>query len=256
MPTLMEMFTQATSDLRAAVASVVGLEARVQAKFDANTNNVTTIINNFNARPLAVTFYVDPINGNNANDGASLAAPKRSTDNVLASLGSQGVSIVLLGDDVIRLRHNAATNVYIYGAQRAANAQGWVNYLRTVTLLGIAENSPSLTVGTMSAGIFFSAGQFFSANCNFVLPDVPAGYSNRAHFCSAAFVNMQFTAGTLTASGPGAAALVGSFNGGRSVVTLTGFTLGTNASGHVFDGIAAGADPNGSWNYSTNLKAA
>lgn len=255
MPTIPETLTNLADAARAALAKWQDLYDAIVAKQAETVTKVTNTINVFNTRPLAVFYFVDAVNGSDANDGSTPALAKRTADSILANIGSQGVNIVFLSDDTIRLRHNCATNVSFNGGQRANNGQGYINFPRSISLLGAAENSPSPTVGTMTSGIFFSAGQLFTTNITFFLPDVPANTNQRPHFASAAFVNMQFSSGAVAATA-NAAALIGSFNGGRSTVTFESFALASGATGHVFDGVAAGADPNALWKYSTNLKSA
>lgn len=254
MATLPELVTQALVDLRAVTASLLGLEGRVQAKFDANTNNVTTIIQQFNTRPLYTYISVDPVNGLDTNDG-SLAKPMRTLDAALAGIGSQGVTILLFEDDIIRKRHTINTNIQILGVQRSANAAGFIGFRRYVSFIGTAENSPSLLGDTFSSGIYFAAGSIFTGSIIFKLPDVPSGLGTREHLVSTASITAQMINMTLVVDAPTASALFGSYSGGRIIATIDAL-IGAGATGHIFGGVAAGADPNALWSYSTNLKSA
>lgn len=254
MPTLMEQFAQATVDLRAAVASVLGLEARVNAKFDANTNNVTTIINQFISRPASINVFCDPVNGNDANDGTTPDKAKRSADAILGAMtGPSGVALLMLDDVVLRNRSSVAGPLDLYGAQRANNAFGYTFTRRTVRFLGTADNSPiagPLGGSSAASGIFLSGPRMSTAYVSFLLPDQPAGQIYSEHITASA-AQLAFIDCGVSVLGSNAGSLIGAPNGRVSVNGT--FTLGAGAAGHLFKGIAAGANPNSMFNYETNV---
>lgn len=251
MGTLADAMNDATAAENAAVDA---LNAAAQLVRD-RASQAQQIIQNFLARPLSVTYFVDPANGSDSNDGYTIGKPKKSIDNVLQNIGSQNISILLMGDDTIKLRHNVSTNVVIQGIQASNDPAGYTSVRRRVGFLGLALNSPSIFIGTYSAGMIFDAGRLMTFFIDWALPDVSPSLNTRAHIACSAFVDIIMLSPTITVSSQNAAHLFGSFNNGKLTVTIDP-VLGSGAAGHLFQNVAAGADPNTSWLYSTNVKSA
>ncbi|WP_288581451.1 hypothetical protein [uncultured Methylobacterium sp.] len=257
MATLPELVTQALVDLRAATASILGLEARVQAKFDSNTTTVTTIIQQFISRPASINVFCDPVRGDDANDGSTPDKAKKSLDGIVASMtGPSGVAVLLLEDAIMRRRSSAAGPLVLWGCQRSNNAYGYIFTQRTVGFLGIAENSPIQGPSgnsTTAAGIFMDGPKLTANFINFVLPDQPANQSFPAHLTSSASL-MAFNSCNVSVSGANAGSLIGVLNGRASV--FGSFVLGANVPGHLFKDVPAGANPNAQFAYETNITSA
>ncbi len=255
MPTIVDALTAATDALNQATAKVLAFQQQLQQQANSSAQAATTVINNFLARPLAQTYCVDPINGSDAADGLTYATAKKSLDGVFAVQGSQSVSIQLFGDTTITTRSTVPSGITITGVQPAANG-GTTNVRRTVSFLGTATNSPTSNFGNMSAGInFIGATSFQTNNIDFMLPDMPASINLRAHLYSANNLDVLCQQFTLNAADANADALFGSFNSGRIIATIYPI-FGPGAAGHLFEGIAAGSDPNATWIYKSNVTSA
>lgn len=256
MTTVVEALTQAAQDLRDAVASVLGLRADMQTLKDSTTTSTQTIVNTFVNRPPILNVYCDPVNGQDANDGATINTPKKSVDLIVGAMGSNATQILLLNDCVFRKRTTVYAPLLIAGIQKANNAAGYILFQRQISWLGTAENSPSGDGSTYCAGIFTSAATARFDNTDFLIPDTPSGNSYRSFFDSSIHCSVVVYNSTVRVAVASAAAgfLFGAQN---SKLTATlGYILGSGAAGHVFTGVAAGSNPNSLYNFSTNVTSA
>ena len=256
MTTIADALQNAADALNNAVTNVLAVRDSIAAQLNAKAAAVTTIINNFNTRPLTQNYYVDPQNGNDNNDGLTYATSKKTIDGVLTIIGSQNVLIYLYGDTTILNRNSCLVSLSILGVQPANTPSGNSAVFRNITFLGTAENSPSQVLGNMSSGIDFGgSATFFTDHINFILPPQPANNNLSAAFISTGFLTVLCQSPTLTVGDQTAGALFGSFNSGRVIATLS-IILGSGAAGHVFSGVIANTNPNGSWLYESNVTSA
>lgn len=256
MTTVVEALTQAAQDIRDAVASVLGLRADMQALKDSTTTSTQAIVNTIVNRPPILNVYCDPGNGSDANDGATINTPKKSVDAIVAAMGSNATQILLLNDCLFRKRTTIYAPLLVAGIQKANNSAGYILFQRQISWLGSAENSPGGDGSSYCAGLFTSAATARFDNTDFLIPDTPAGNSYRSFFDSSIHCSVVVYNSTVRVAVASAAAgfLFGAQNS-RLTVSL-GYVLGAGAAGHVFSGIAAGANPNSLYNYSSNVTSA
>ena len=254
MPTIVDALTEATAALEAATAQVLTAVTQAQALHDTTVNTTNTTINNFLARPPAQAIWCDPINGSEANDGSTSAKPRKDLDAIIDEIGITVTGIYLLNDATMHRRHSLIANLTLQGAQIIAAAPGFMFYPRTLTFLGTAENSPDPGAGSFCSGCWCYGVSVTLYDINVPLPDVPADYNYRAHISSSVGTNFILVGGITSAATQNAGALFSSTF--RSTVQFTGVTYGPNAPGHLLLGVAAGADPNASFNYVANVTSA
>ncbi|BAQ50415.1 hypothetical protein [Methylobacterium aquaticum] len=250
MPTIVEALTQAAQDLRDAVAAVLGLRTEFETKFSQNQSTVTTIINNFANRPAVQVIYVDPVNGDETKDGGTLDTARKNLDAVLDGLVLP-TEVRLLADVVMQKRVSVDTRLSIIGIQRSSD--GYIVVRRKIGFLGIATNSPIPGIGATCAGIFFGTGSVRLEHIDFDLPTVDPGLNYRSHLTSLLELTVAADKLIVTAAS-GAGALFAAFNSRMTVTTM--LQLDAASAGHVFDGVAAGANPNNRYEYTTNVTSA
>lgn len=251
MSTVTEALDDATAAMTSAVADVRGVLSEMRALKDATTGQATTIIQTFVARPPLATIYCDPLNGSDANDGSNVTVPKRDLDAILDGIGNNATTIILLSDATIRRRRGLYAPLNIAGSQRSGN--GTINFRRTITFLGSAENSP-VNDTSFCSGFFCYGPGLTTTFIDFRLPDVPNGLTYRSHLTSMIHTSFSLSSPTITVGSAQAGALIGS-NLGRATV-FADPVLGMGAAGHLFEGIPANTNPNAVWNYSTNITSA
>ena len=249
--TVVDALQDATGELHAAAQLMQSLAGQVQANLTSTTLATTTIVNNFINRPPVLNVYCDPVNGNDNNDGSTIATAKKSLDAIIAGMGSNATNVLLFGDTTLLQRHDLYAPLYLLGAQQAANPAGYIPFGRTLSFLGTAQNSPSFTAGTFCSGLNLSGPSMRCSNINFALPDVPSDLNFRSHLTSQNTTSFSADTITLTASSPQAGSLLGS----RLTATLT-VAFGTGAAGHLFQGVAAAGNPNSNYYYTTNITSA
>lgn len=254
MSTVTEAMDAATAALTDAVTEVRGVLSEVRTLKDTTTNQAATIINNFISRPPFTLYYCDPVDGNDNNSGTVIGSPKKDLATLVDNLGTTAAVVILLGDYVWRKRVNSYSSLTVRGAQRASNAQGWIDFQRTIVLTGTAENSPATNLGTFCSGLFCSGTSLQTLYCNIVLQEQPAGQNYSAHFHSDSGTSMSFRLGTLLVDGANSGCLASAFFANSFV--YSDMTLGANAAGHLLFGVAAGANPNNAYQYTSNLTSA
>lgn len=252
MTTIVEALTDATAELHAAALLYQGRADQVALNLAATTGQTTTIVNNFLARPPVVTLFLDPVAGVDTRDGSTPALAKQSIDNVLDAIGTTATSIVLLSDATIRRRRNVYASLDIRGGQPANNAAGYMPIQRNLYFLATAENSPSPSLGTFCSGLWLLGPGVTADRINFNIPDQPA-QDYTAHITSNAGCNLLTNNCALFATS-GAGSLIGSSS--NTINFFGGLILGTGAAGHLFQGVASGANPNSLFQYRTNITSA
>lgn len=258
MPTLTEALEDATTALNNAVAQVLGLAEDLEASQNQNVTNVTNVINNFLARPPSQALFVDPILGDDTKDGKSIANCFKTLEKALESTEGSVTSIILFGDYQMRRRVSVFTAVTINGAIRAGNDVGYTFTQRQVTALPEADNSPVLGYGRVSAGVFVFAPYLATSFIDWQVPNVPVVsppivVNSILYVNGASTISLDGTTITAVASG-GAGSLIARASSRISVMIVG--TLGSNAAGRIFNGIASGANPNADPHIITNLTAA
>lgn len=254
MPTIVEALQTATDELHTAAVLLQTLAGQVQQNLDSTTDTTQTIINDFIHRPTPIRIYCDPIDGNDADDGSTPDLAKKSIDGIISGVVNDAIEIRLLNDAVFRRKQNVYVSVAITGVQRSANAEGFSFATRNITLLGTAENSPSPLFGSFCAGLFVFGPEVRLAYINVLVPDMPSGQNTRSFLTNQGSSAIVLVGNpTISVQSNQAGALIGS--NGHALVTMTP-VLAAGAAGHLFEGVAAGSNPNSLWAYSTNLTSA
>ncbi|ACL55618.1 hypothetical protein [Methylobacterium nodulans] len=254
MTTVVEGLENATTALEQAVADVLGLKSQLLAPYNQNVTQTTNIVNQFINRSAYEVVWIDEIDGSDTNDGKTADTPKRSLDAAIAAMGMSATEFRLLSDVTLKQKTNLYANVIFSGVQKSAAAPGYIPFNRRMSFLGTAENSPQPGVGTFCAGLFVYTANVQFGFIDFALPDVPAGIGYPYAFSAQAQASFVVYNTTLTVGSPAAGSLFGSILG-RVTASLS-LVLGTGAAGHVFDGVAAGGNPNLAWKYDTNITSA
>lgn len=252
--TIVEALSAATNALNNAVANVLGLYAAIDTRLNEKVSQVQTIIYNFDNRSAYSVVYVDEVNGSEANNGLSIDTPKKLIDNVIDAMGLNATEIRLLSDCTWRRKGTLNANLILNGVQKSAAAPGFIPRVRRLVVQGIAENSPQPGVGTFCAGAFCYAGIVTVQSVDIALQDVPSDYAYRGVFAVQNLTSFVVYSSTLTVSSPQAGSVFSTILG--KITASLSFVLGSGAAGHVFDGVAAGANPNNSWKYDTNITSA
>ena len=250
MTTIVDALTEATSALEAATAQVLTAVTAAQALHDATVTTTSTTINNFLARPAVQNVWIDPINGNDANDGATAATPKKDFDGVIAGIGTTVTTIFLLNDVLVSKRQNVNANLSLIGAQVIAEAPGFKVVNRKMSFLSEATDSPAPGIGEFCSGLWLYGVSFTSNGVDYEIPDVPTDYVYQSVLESSVGTTFSLVAGTITGNSPQAGYLIEARL--RSVVQMS-MTYGPNAPGHIFLGVAAGSDPNSLFNYVSSV---
>lgn len=206
-------------------------------------------------KPPALTLYVDPTNGNDANDGSLPGKAYKTFDAALTKTQNYTLVIYLLGDVTWSGRYNIYNSVFVQGV--TANASGTItSYVnRGITFLAEAANSPTAQ-GRCNSGAFLYGPSLSMDHVYLVQPDSAAGLAISSHLQILQGGTVSITVSTVApVSSGGAGSLVGSPSnqGGGYFV---GCILSGNAPGRLFSGVAAGGNPNALWNYRSNLTSA
>ncbi|SDA12856.1 hypothetical protein SAMN02799622_00832 [Methylobacterium sp. UNC378MF] len=206
-------------------------------------------------KPAALVVWVDPLNGNDANDGTLPGKAYKTLDAALAKTQSYSLTIYLLGDVTWNLRQNLFNNNTIQGvtADAAGNITGYT--LRGVTLKGEANNSP-LPQGRCAAGAFLYSLNLSFSYCYILMPDIPSGVAIFDHFRVINGGNVVLSACTVATAGSAPGALIGNAAGNAQAGGyIGGSTLSGSTPGHLFYSVSAGQNPNGVL-YRSNLTSA
>lgn len=258
MPTIAESLQNAANRLDAAVTAVLGLRSDMEVARNAALAQINARVSSFEQRSLTREFFVDPVSGDDTNDG-SLAKPFRTLDKAIDSRLSDGfTSVNLLGDCVLSRYHSLYSTLSFAGITRNTpdNSVPFTAASRKLTFANEAANSPSAAFGRLVAGFNQISGNLQLKNINVMLADPSAAVVFPHHILSQGVVSMQ----SCTIDAPTSGAL------GRFLYAADGFhadlwfsgSLGPNAPGKVFTGVSAGSNPNttAGGRYSSNLTSA
>ena len=252
--TIVDALQDATTALNNATANVLGLQETLTQQASASQTAATTVINNFQARPAVQYLWVDPVNGNDANDGSTYALAKKSLDNLLDTIGISATIIFLTADTTLLRRHGINASLAIYGVQPDASAAGYDAVQRNFTFLGTALNSPQPVRGNFPSGLDLIGPNFFTQNINLNLPDLPANSNVLCHIENDSGGSVRFNGTILNVTSAAAGSLLG--GNGNTMNVRDELILGPGVQGHIFQGVAAGENPNDLFVYDTNCTSA
>lgn len=207
-------------------------------------------------KPPALTLWVDPTNGSDANDGSLPGKAYKTFDAALNKTQNYSLFIYLLGDVTWSGRYNIYNAIFAQGVTADANGNitGFVN--RGITLLGEASNSPTAQ-GRCNSGAFFYGPSLQLDHVYVTQPDSAAGLAVTSHFQILQGGTVAITASTIApVSAGGAGTLIGSPSSQGGGYFTAGTILSGNCPGRLFAGVGAGGNPNALWNYRSNLTSA
>ena len=251
MTTVVEALMQATQDIRDAIATVLGLRGEMQTLKDSTTAGTTTIINNFLTRPASTAFFIDAVNGSDSNDGATMATPLKNLDTAIGMLPRDGFStIYMLSDCALNKYYNIYSPITFFGIDRAGAS--FVPFLRRLTFASEAFNSPVPTVGRIVAGFNVVASYLRFQYVDTMVGNPVAALDTKSHLLlQGATIQMSQCAINAPTSASLASLMLAN-DGAQSHLWFTG-AIGASAPGHIVSGKAAGANPNTSYLFETNL---
>lgn len=255
MSTIADALDYAADRLDAATRAMTAIRDQIAAQLAAATTNVTTIINEFQTKPNSSSFFVDPVNGDDANDGQAPTTALKTMDRVFGNIPRDAfITVYLLGDVAVTKFYHLAASVVIYGVQYIP-ASGVSPRLRRITFGDEALNSPVATVGRTVAGFAVLGPYLRYQYVDLMLGAPDPALDNKGHHITQGSV-IQATGCNLNAPSAGSAAvLVTPLDGAQSSLWYSG-SLGANAPGHIVAGRAAGGNPNTDYTFRTNLTSA
>ncbi|GJD93352.1 hypothetical protein [Methylobacterium iners] len=259
MTTVVEALQDATHELHEAAALYQARADQVAADRVATIAGAQTIINNYVNRAPYQECFCDFNNGIDAAGRGSLAAPFKTVDYALLQRDRSVVNVInMLTDDTIKVGHTSFASLIIRGVSPAPGPLGlsFSFALRKLSFFGEASNSPTPGLGRRVAGIDMYGGSLGFGFINLHLPTTPAGldYGYMLNFNGGSF-NMSDSSLTVETAGT-AAVLISSGGGQRITASFQNTTIGPNAPGKIFRGVAAGQDPRTNFTYETNLASA
>lgn len=258
MTTIVEALQDATAELHNAALAMQAIRDQVATQLAQTTGNTTTIVNNFLTRPLSTAFYIDPVNGSDANDGATLDTPMKTVDAAMPKVPRDGfTTFLLLGDCTISRYWTVYAPLTFFGIQRGNGAAGaaYSAYLRRITFASEAANSPIGGVGRVVAGFNVAAPYIRYQFVDVMLGAPIAGIDDKCHHNLIGSV-LQMSSCNVNAPSSGAlSSLLETADGAQSSFWFSG-SLGANAPGHLVKNVAAGGNPNATYLLQTNLTTA
>lgn len=261
MPTATDALQAAADRLDAVQAAWYATIADVRRLLAQNGAVATTVITNF-LNGGGKSYLVDPVLGNDTNTGLGPDTAFKSVDRAFQAIQDDGTTVFganvfALGDVQVRQSRAIQSPVSIYGAEWVPDEVGNPYRLkqRQIRFLAEATNSPVSGFGRAVAGVRMGASLLRLQSLNIVLPDVIGAVNYRSIFPmysggSVICDNCTVTCETSTS-------LVNLFDAVAPASFFINGTIGTNAPGRLFRGVAAGANPNTSnFLFRTNLTSA
>lgn len=254
MPTIIEGLTQAAQDLRDAVAAVLGLRTELRAEIDAGLAANRQIV--ADAVPLLKQWVVDPVSGSDGTgDGRTVATAYKTLEKVFQQAAPATEHLIFITGDIEHQYYSSImANVAIRGSTKAPGTDGYMlaTAKRKITFRPEALNSP-LAGGTRATSGFVSNNNIDFNACDIYIADTPAGVTAVAHILGNPRVSINN--GDIFATTPGNAGRLVAF--GTAVPPAFYFygAIAAAAQGRLFANVAAGADPNATKRYVTNLTA-
>lgn len=262
MPTTMEGLTQLGSDLRDAIASVLGLRGDMQTLKDSSSNSLQTIINNYQNRAPAGGAWIDANNGVDAPGRGGDRTPYKSIDYALDRLDlSVPNTIYLLSDAIITRFRPFYDQLNFVGYAIIPSGPYGFPYTGTNRKLSWAPeafNSPRTDFGRVPPFLDMQSGSLTFNSIDIMLPALPAGVLNAGfpHLVAVNGRQISLYGGSINAEAPSGCAKLFSPSSWQTFVFFNSVTIGANARGQIFAGVAANTDPNAVIQWRSNLTAA
>ena len=258
MTTVVEALQAATDELHNAALLYQSRADAVAANLAATTQNAQTIIQNFQNRAPSIGIFINENTGIDAPGRGGSDKPYKTVDYALDNADvSVNIVCYLFSDVTIRKWRSIYAAIGFVGFAPVPSAFGWqFSYAqRKMSFLGEAINSPRLDVGRVLP--FFDLGGGGTVNftsIDIVMPTAAAGI-NYPNIISSIGRQIVCVNCSLSCETAGSSAVFITPNGGQVVLSFSG-TIGANAPGKIFSGVAAGVNPNTVWNYRSNLTSA
>ena len=261
MPTAVDAAQAAADELHAATVAMYEVRNEFRAGLAQMRASATTVITNF-LNGGGKNYLVDPAIGSDTNTGLGPDTAFKSVDRAFQAIQDDGTTVFganvfALGDVQIRLSRSIQSPVSIYGAEWVPDEVGNPYRLkqRVLRFLAEATNSPVAGFGRTVAGIRMGAPLLRLQSLNVVLPDVIAAVNAKSIFPMYSGGSVICDNCTVTCETAGS--VVSLFDAVAPASFFINGTIGTNAPGKLFRGVASGANPNTSnFLFRTNLTSA
>lgn len=259
MTTVVESLQDATHELHEAAAFYQSRADQVAAQLNLFSTSATTTINNYINRAPILSMFIDENNGVDAAAGRGTdAAPYKTIDYALENTDSSVRRVVyLLSDCFVRKWRQLNQAVQFVGLSRVPSGSfGWpYSYTqRKLQFLGEATNSPRSDLGRVVPFFDVSTNGISFSFIDFVIP-APSNGVNYLGLINSNGGQCRFESVNLTVDSASSLVRLFAATAAQVVVTFYG-TIGANVPGKIFDTVAAGANPNGVWNFRSNLTSA
>lgn len=201
------------------------------------------------------TVFVDPAGGSDTNVG-SPTAPVMTIDRAIEMVSDMVYGrILLLGNVKMMHRHEVACqHLEIAGASYVPGA---ANETPAVArgLQYASETTPAATGERRSAGIYIVGGGTVTfSNIVNTIPNVPAAIAVKTLYSFNSGGALIMRNGSIEIeSAETTATFADVWIPGRLVFGFSGGSIAASANGKILGGVAAGANPNSRWQYTSNL---
>ncbi|GEP11822.1 hypothetical protein [Methylobacterium gnaphalii] len=256
MSTLADAMNDATAAENAAVDALNAAAALLQNKAALAEG----AIQSFLYRAAQVFWYIDFNTGvDDANHGKTIGAPCKTIDYAISQADLSVINWFLcFTDQTITKGWAAGSGIFVVGALRSPGVfnSPWTYTQRRLSFAAESVDSPYVGGGRQPGYLNLLGSFAIFQSLEVRLPATPDVLDNktvlRGYGASVSFLNCTVT---IEDASKGVSMFESGY-GLQSYVGFTNTTLGTGAAGHIFKGIAAGANPNSSVDYRSNLTSA
>lgn len=251
------------------IATMVARYEALAAVFDGKKNEINAAVNAAVAAlpGMARTYFVDAVNGNDANSGLTEAAALQTINRAFTLAGpGRDIEIKLMSDyvmtSVIGIPRSSNVSIVADGYDITTNP----DLRRKLTLSVYANANASVSGDWQMTGfrLQYPGSCFFDMTAlEIVMPDAPAGTATASHYNgvlsqnavhSPAFTAMQMRACNITLSENPAGWMLGLLNARTAALVSSNVTYDTNKmAGRWISGVAAGTVPSSSNRILSNL---
>jgi len=195
-----------------------------------------------------LSIFVDQINGNDANSGASTAYPVATMQRAIELCRPYGFNYINLISDLtldVRIPIDNFTGVLFIRGRADDGSVAQQRKLTVVDSINYPGSRPGSFVINCSMSLRFEAIDI----------ELATGMGYGMFEVTVAFVQAYFANGNISRTGNGNAKIFHTGSGAISV-RFNGMTLDPTSKGYIFASVAAGQNPNDLFNYFTNITTA
>lgn len=258
MSTIAEAMDAATAELRATRVAVEALRQLGADQLAQTVNSAQTIVNNYINRSPSASVFVDFNNGVDAIGRGGVDTPYKTIDYAIErSDKSVANTFYLLSDMTLTKWHILLSAVGFVGISKIPSGPYGYPFTFTNRKLNFATeayNSPRTDLGRLVPFLDSQQGGISFRNIDIAMPTPVAGVNWRSLIGPSSTVS--FVNSTITAEAAGVDIKLINRPAGQAIVSFEASTFTANAAGKIFTGVAAGADPNGLFNYRSNITSA